>query len=282
MTQPHALDVACIGDNCVDVTVGRPGEELAGGNAFNVAVELARASRAVAYLGAVGDDDSGRLIRRTGADAGVDMAGLRTLPGPTGRTVVDHRPGGDRFFVSEEYGASADYRLDAPTIERLAHGARWIHFAREADAPDHAGALAAHGARLSADFGDTEDVDAIAPLCAQLHVAFLSDPSGDATSGQALLDRLAAAGAEVAVVTLGVGGSLARAGDRRWHQPIVPVDRVVDTLGAGDAFIAAFVGALLDAPGDVSLALSRGAAAGAAACTRIGLASPPPATEVTA
>jgi fructoselysine 6-kinase len=278
---PPPLEVACVGDNCVDVALDRSGDELAGGNAFNVAVELARAGRGVSYLGAVGDDASGRLIRQTGLDAGVDMAGLRTLPGATGRTVVDHLPGGERVFVSEEYGASADYRLDAAALAALGTR-RWVHFAREEDAPAHAPALADAGVLLSCDFGDTDDVAAIAPLCASLHVAFVSEPSGDNAAAQRLLDALAAAGADVAVVTLGVGGSLARAGERRWHQPAVPVEHVVDTLGAGDAFIAAFVGALLDQPDDISFALSCGAVAGAAACTRIGLASPPPPTEVTA
>jgi sugar/nucleoside kinase (ribokinase family) len=48
---------------------------------------------------------------------------------------------------------------------------------------------------------------------------------------------------------------------------------MVDTLGAGDAFIAAFIAATLEGC-EVGDALRAGAAAGARACTRWGLASP--------
>ncbi len=70
-------------------------------------------------------------------------------------------------------------------------------------------------------------------------------------------------------MTLGSAGSIARSGERAWRQQALPVE-VVDTLGAGDAFIAGFVGALLDDE-DIPAALRRGAQAGADACTRVGL-----------
>lgn len=55
--------------------------------------------------------------------------------------------------------------------------------------------------------------------------------------------KFQAAGAPIAVVKLGGGGSIVGTGDGIWHIPAIPVD-VVDVTGAGDAYCGAFVGAL--------------------------------------
>ncbi|MFZ9634061.1 MAG: PfkB family carbohydrate kinase, partial [Alphaproteobacteria bacterium] len=71
--------------------------------------------------------------------------------------------------------------------------------------------------------------------------------------------------ARIAVVTRGAAGAMARAGDEMRAVAAAPA-RVVDTLGAGDGFIAGFLVAHL---GGASLAgaLEAGARAGAAACS---------------
>ena len=89
-----------------------------------------------------------------------------------------------------------------------------------------------------------------------------------------------AAGAALVVVTSGERGAIAVEADRSWSQPALPVPRVVDTLGAGDAFIAGFISSLLDHDTDIGLALGAGAAAGAAAVGRDGSARTLTTTEV--
>ncbi len=73
---------------------------------------------------------------------------------------------------------------------------------------------------------------------------------------------------ETVVVTAGATGSIAVRGKEFIHQPAFPVT-VVDSVGAGDAFLGTFVTALLeDAP--LKHAMQRGAAAGAIAVSRHG------------
>jgi sugar/nucleoside kinase (ribokinase family) len=116
-------------------------------------------------------------------------------------------------------------------------------------------------------------------LACAVDVAFASAADADGDTAVALAHDLRARGAELAVVTLGAGGSLAQSAAGTWRQPAIPVE-VVDSLGAGDAFIAGVIAALL-AGEDVASALRAGAHAGAEACTRVGLAGDVPHVEVT-
>ena len=83
------------------------------------------------------------------------------------------------------------------------------------------------------------------------------------------------------IVTLGADGVVAVKPDgRRFAVPGRPVE-VVDTVGAGDTFMAGFLSAYAGNPEDVVGALERGVAAAAIVCTRKG-AQPPTLAEVEA
>ncbi|HSN43248.1 MAG TPA: PfkB family carbohydrate kinase, partial [Propionibacteriaceae bacterium] len=91
----------------------------------------------------------------------------------------------------------------------------------------------------------------------------------------------AAYGIALFVVTLGSKGVAAVKPDGRVVAiPGYPVD-VVDTVGAGDTFMAGFLSAWVDNPADLEGALRRGASAAAIVCGRRG-ANPPTLTEVDA
>lgn len=281
--------IASIGDNCVDISL--PGEpeadadapaatvpasgqapaELPGGNALNVAMLLAQGGRHVAYLGAVGEDAAAEVIIEAGSSAGVDMSRVVRVPGQTGRTVVARNAHGERRFVSEDYGASAGYRLDDETVAWLA-GARWLHFARQADLAQRAETLRADGTMVSCDLGYAGGIEELEALAAEIDVVFMSASAEPQLSDEQLLQRALDAGATLAVVTLGGAGSVAAAPGARWRTDAVAVASVVDTLGAGDAYIAAFIAARMDGSG-VGAAMQAGARAGAAACTQWGLGS---------
>ena len=64
--------------------------------------------------------------------------------------------------------------------------------------------------------------------------------------------------AQVAVLTMGNKGALAWDGDNLWHEPGLPVQEVIDRLGAGDAFTAGLICGFLQK--DLPLGLKFGVA----------------------
>ena len=247
--------IASVGDNCIDRYVGAVERESPGGNALNVA-----ARSGGAYYGAVGDDEHGRAILAGALAAGTDMTNVEVRPGASGLTIVALDEHGDRRFLLEQYGVAADYRLTPAIVGRL-RDHPWVHAARQPDLREAAPALRSGETRLSYDFCDDWDDELVAALAPHLDVAFFS-------AGPEAAERACALGATAGVATLGKDGSVAFSGSRRIALAARPAI-VVDTLGAGDAFIAACIAGLADGL-ELAAALELGGESAAVACSHLG------------
>jgi len=250
---------AAVGDNCIDQFLPPVGDCLVGGNAVNVAVQLANLGRRVAYFGAVGEDAAGRAVEAALRRNAVDVAGLRRVGAhATARTDIETLPDGDRRFVFESFGAAAHYRAGGADFARLATMA-YVHLGWIRGAVALRRALRHSAAVLSQDLSVNNAAEDLDP--SGLDVAFSSASPG---AGEAESWRLLAAGAAVAVVTLGAAGSLANDGVEIRRMAALPTP-VTDTTGAGDAFIAGFLDA--HAKGlNLQECLASGAERGALAC----------------
>jgi fructoselysine 6-kinase len=232
-------EVATVGDNCIDRYGAPVNRSFVGGNAVNVAVQLARLGRRTAYFGAVADDSDGR---RTGASLlsrGVDITGLRTVPGVTAYTDIAFAENGERVFVFEEFGVCRGYRPDESDVTRLMT-MRHVHLGWIDDGGALKRRLSAANVSVSQDLSVNAAAADLSP--AGLAIAFASSP-GD-KDAEALLRSLLAGSARIAVVMRGSLGSIASDGNVTAVAGIVPVP-VIDSTGAGDTFIAAFLDAHL-------------------------------------
>jgi fructoselysine 6-kinase len=250
------VTVATLGDNCIDRYLAL-GQSTVGGNAVNVAVHLARRGTPTAYYGAVGNDAGGeRVIAALRANT-VDIAGLHVHDGLTAYTDIDFGDGGERVIAYEEFGACAGYRPSAAEIDAIAR-LRHVHLGWLNDGDTAKQALLAAGASVSQDLSVTPS--SAGRLADGLAIAFAS-AGPNLAEGEALMSRLLSEGARLAVVTCGPAGSLASDGGKQVQMNARSVP-VVDTLGAGDTFIAGFVAARLAGARLVeSLAAGRDAAA---------------------
>jgi fructokinase len=295
------MDVLVVGEALVDIVMrrGAPTVEHPGGSPANVALGLARLGHRAELLTRIGDDDRGRTIR-----AHLESSGVRLVPGSvTGErtsTAIAHL---DRAGVAH-YDFDLDWRLpDGPLPEPgacLHTGSIAAFLAPGGDAVLAMVEKAAGRSTISYDpntraplMGGPEQARArVETFVAHADVVKVSDedlawlaPGEDPAD---VAGCWLASGPAVVVVTLGGQGAfgLCRAG--RVDVP-APAIEVVDTVGAGDSFMAGLLDHLatldllgaerrgdLHAIGTQALrdTLRHAVAIAAIACTRAG-ANPP-------
>ena len=239
-----------------------------GGVAATAAVALARLGIPVAFVGRVGDDESGRFVRDGLAAEGVDVTGLARVPGRTPTTLVlVEEATGERTLVPDVRGVPPIGLTDADLAACAA--ATWIHVDQTGYPALAAVRAAGIETPVSLDGGnviDTLDLAHIG-LYAPTERALL-----ERYPGRSLEDALAAAladGPSVVVATRGAGGSVAaeRRPDGSTRRSTAPAldTTVVSTLGAGDVFHGALLAALVEGH-DLDTALRRANGAAALAC----------------
>jgi fructoselysine 6-kinase len=257
------MQLVGIGDNCVDCYVNT-GMMYPGGNALNVAVFARRTGAEAGYVGVVGDDPPGRCISQALQAEDVDTQRLRVVAGPTAYATVDVVDG-ERVFGPNDLGVS----IFTPTDDdhRYLAGFDLIHTGDCSGLEEHVGALAAQG-RVSFDFGIHREPAYVEPLLPHLFVAeFSASDLGD-DQVEKLIRWAHRQGPQFVLVTRGANGALLSDGRGRYRQPAVATT-VVDTLGAGDAFIAGtLVGILSGNP--LPETLRAAAELAAHACAEVG------------
>ncbi len=249
-----------------------------GGKGANQAAAAVRAGARVAFVGAVGDDEAGRELRAELRDAGVDVTELKTVMGvPTGSAFISVADDGENAIIVDA-GANAYTSLElhhdeldvavvlaqaevpmgvvaATASLAAAAGARFVFNAAPAPA---ALALVAAGAD---------------PLVVNEHEAAELLGTADATTPAAASALRDASGARSLVITLGAEGCIVAEASGVERMTAVLASDVVDTTGAGDAFVGSLAARL--ALGDGLLAATRfAAAAGSQAVGWVG-ARPP-------
>ena len=113
-----------IGDNTVDIYVDQ-GVQFPGGNAVNVAVLMHRLGAEAAYLGCVGDDFLGDIVRKALIEEGVDCSHLRRAAGGNSWSRIRH-VGNDRVFDGSRPSMRGDYRLTDADFDWIA-GVDLVH-----------------------------------------------------------------------------------------------------------------------------------------------------------
>jgi fructoselysine 6-kinase len=257
------IKIAAMGDNVVDCYISK-GTMFPGGNCLNVSVFIRRFGGHSAYIGAIGQDAAGKVIETALLNEGVEVTRLRILGGPTAYCIIGHRDA-DRVFVRADLGVSMFSPVD-DDIAFLKDFAA-VHIGQSSGLDAHIGAAAAQ-TLLSYDFSTRRDPDhrrAIAPLC------FLASVSGgDLARDEALAvaAELREGGARWVLVTRGSEGAMLLGAEGLFEVPASPAD-LVDTLGAGDTFIARTLYGLV-AGETPPVLLSQAAAAAAETCRYFG------------
>ena len=243
-----------------ETVLGRSYAEHAGGKGLNQAVAAARAGAHTAFIGALGTDTAGTLLRHVLEHDGIDHAGVRVDADlPTGRALITVGDDGENSIVVVP-GANGAVAVASVPAARVVLAQLEIPLGAVVDA-----------FRLARSSGSTTVLNPAPAAELPDELLALTDvvvPNEHELARLGGPERLLGRGPDSVIVTLGGEGA-------RWYSSagstaIPPLSvEPIDTTAAGDAFCGALCARL--AAGDpIDVALDWAAAAGALATTVAG------------
>jgi 2-dehydro-3-deoxygluconokinase len=270
---------------------GSPAVLSFAGAEATVAMGMCRLGHAAAWLGRLGTDTAGDLVLDAMRGAGVDVtAATRDRDRPTG-LLMRYQRTADRVVVDYHRDGSAGSRLAAEQVPAGAiESARILHLTGITPALSESAAEAVHDAvRRARAAGVTVSFDVnhrsrlwpperaapvLRALVRQADLVFAGIEEAvlvaGATAGQpaALGAALRELGPGEVVITRGADGAVAVTADGVYETRAFPVTQA-DPVGAGDAFVAGYLSAVLDGVATPQR-LRRAAVCGAFAASTVG------------
>lgn len=270
------FDVVALGELLIDFTVNGKSDQgntvfeaNPGGAPCNVLAMLRKLGKACAFIGKVGDDMFGRLLKSVCEDAGIDMDALLTDKDVrTTLAFVQTLPGGDRdFSFYRNPGADMMLRSDEIPTERI-EKAKIFHFGtlsmthegvREAtmkavETAKGSGAIISFDPNLRPPLWNSlEEAKAqISWGLSHSDVVKIADNELEFMTGETDFDKGAAILRErhpnlkLLNVTAGPDGSYAYYENHRVYVPGVTLGGTIETTGAGDTFCACVLNFVLE------------------------------------
>lgn len=231
-----------------------------GGDALNEAIVLSRLGKKVELITKIGQDDGGKRVldylkvHNLSVDSVVVEEGM-----DTGINIVLFDESGERYFLTNPYGSLRKLSekdiepflegaseivsfasmfvsplLDIPAMERL--------FQKIKSKPSRILTVDLTKAKNGEKLEDLRDVLPWIDFffTNEEEIAFLTAEEDPAKNAESLLD----AGVFCVIIKLGEDGCLISTRDEKYQIPAYKIEKVVDTTGAGDTFVAGFLWAL--------------------------------------
>ncbi|NRT78836.1 fructoselysine 6-kinase [Clostridium beijerinckii] len=234
------VKVIGLGDNVVDkyehIRTMYPG-----GNALNFAAYAKKIGINSAFLGAFGSDDEADHVQNTIHELGLDISKCRHFNGENGCARVTLEDGDRVFLGSNEGGVLRENGLnltqdDLEYIKTfdLLHAGLYGYTEPELDK------IRALSIPISFDFSDDFTIEEVERIAPKVDFSFFSCSHLKTDEMLNLVMKAHKLGSEIVVVTMGEKGALLYDGTKFYSQEPELVE-AVDTMGAGDSFITAFL-----------------------------------------
>lgn len=236
------MKLAAVGDNCIDV-YDKTGEAYTGGNPVNVAVFFKRLGGQSSYTGVIGNDKYGRIMKTSLENKGIDVSHLHVKSGNTAVTHVE-RINGERVFGEYDEGVLKNFTLSKEDINFLCNhdlvvSALWGKVENQLEIIHKRGVKIAYDS-ATRPFGKEGSV-----AMQYADYFFFSSDNEEVGSLKEKMIKIFNKGSKVVIATLGEDGSLAYDG-KKFITCGVEKCKVVDTMGAGDSYIAGFIKGILE------------------------------------
>lgn len=235
------MKFCCVGDNCIDYyqheKIAKPG-----GNPVNVAVYIHQLGGESSYVGAIGTDNFGIIMIDALKAQNVDISNVQIVDGKTAVTMVQIIDN-DRVFGDYDEGVMKNFSLnDQNRSFILQHdiviSGYWGNIAHEFKNFKN------HNITTAFDFATNLESELTLQTIPYIDYAFFSNDEKNDTELENYMKGMHAKGAKTVIVTRGKKGSVVFDGKNFYHFGIINCP-VVDTLGAGDSYIAGFLYAIM-------------------------------------
>jgi len=239
------MRVLGLGDNVMDAYYG-PAVFYPGGNAYNVSVNAKRLEADSAYLGWFSDDEYGVFLKKYLADMHVDVSRCRTRKATTAKVCVEQVENGERHYLRNEIQANCVEAIqlsisDAEYINQFDAVITSCNSKLSTQLP----LIRNHHGVLVFDFGEKGKYrtrEYIAQVDDFVDLMLFSMPGVSRICIEEYVESLGVS--KCILVTRGSESSLFFLGEKCIEFSGKKC-KPVDTMGAGDAYITAFVIAML-------------------------------------
>ena len=234
------MKLAAVGSNCIDFYNNIDGgKAYPGGGPVNMAVYTLRLGGNASYIGPVGDDAYGKIMLDAIAAKGVDVSHLHVKPGKTAVSQVELIDG-ERVFGDYEEGVLETYTLSEEDMDFICtHDVVICDLWGKVEGQYKD--LKAKGMVTAFDCANRPEDEASQVAMPYTDYLFFSSDDADTPELREQIKAYYAKGPKLVITMMGEAGSLCYDGKEFHKYGIVPCDALVDTMGAGDSYIAGFL-----------------------------------------
>lgn len=239
-----------VGDCMVDKNLSN-GMMYPGGQALNIAANTKKCGAESAFIGAFGDDYVADHMKKTMDDLKIDYSHSRFYHCPNAFArykVIDNdrvfqRPANGKFDPMQR-AIRQMLSYEGFSEEDIAYIKTFdvMHTSNGAFINDELEGLHGAGIPISFDFSEAYEREGyMEAVCPYSYFVLLSCSHLDEEATQNVLKKAYELGSKICIGTRGSKGSICFDGENFYHQAPDWLESVVDTMGAGDAFISAFL-----------------------------------------
>ncbi|WP_195501955.1 fructoselysine 6-kinase [Coprococcus comes] len=239
------MKLAAVGSNCIDYYNNIDnGKAFPGGGPVNMAVYTVRLGGEAAYVGPVGNDSYGEIMIHAIKSKGVDISHLRVEEGKTAISQVE-LINGERVFGDYDEGVLENYILteeDLEFIQKFDVVICDVWGKVEGQFKE----MKERGITTAFDCATDPEAEECKTAIPYTDYLFFSTDEGDCAEIRNKMKEIQTKGPKLVICMMGEEGSMCYDGNIFHKFGIVPCEKLVDSMGAGDSYIAGFLKGIID------------------------------------
>ena len=195
-------------------------------------------------VSAVSDDEYGKKSLEAFQKRGIDCSHLEVIPGGMTPRVPLHLLDNDRVHGTPVRGIMQNYEFSEEAIDFICQH-DIMHSDFTGRLIPRLEEIRRRGVKVFFDLGNNRKHPDLRRVLSNIDCGLVSFEN-DLEEGKEFLKYAHSLGAHLMIATFGKMGSIAYDGTNFYRGEIVPVENVVNTVGAGDSYFAGFISAWMD------------------------------------